>query len=193
MLPSKKISKSTFATEAQAMSEDKGSDAPTAVIIGGGPAGMITGLALSSIGVNVRILEQLSEDAILRPALDAEGLGSDEPLIFSPKSLDHLKTWGLATRDERGQQVPPEPGAAAAALPPLVMTHGCRWLIWGRRRGGSSSATFATSAAASCAGSRSPAPSAFALPTFVRASMRCGACSAAGGSTCDTAPRSCIS
>ncbi len=67
---------------------------------------MITGLALSSIGVNVRILEQLSVDAILRPALDAEGLGPDEPLIFSPKSLDQLKAWGLAAHDERRQQVP---------------------------------------------------------------------------------------
>ncbi len=99
----KKISMSSFATEAQAISEDKGSDAPTTVIIGGGPAGMITGLALSSIGVNVRILEQLSEDAILRPALDAEGLGPDEPLIFSPQSLEYLKAWGLASRDERGR------------------------------------------------------------------------------------------
>ena len=87
------------------MSQEKGSDAPTAIIVGGGPAGMITGLALSSLGVNVQILEQQTEDAILRPALDAEAHGLDEPLIFSQSSLQHLRTWGLSSKNERGQQV----------------------------------------------------------------------------------------
>ena len=87
------------------MSQEKGSDAPTAIIIGGGPAGMITGLALSSLGINVQVLEQLSEDAILCPALDADAHGLDEPLVFSPESLEHLKLWGLSSKNERGQQV----------------------------------------------------------------------------------------
>jgi hypothetical protein len=104
-MPSKKISKSSFATEAQAMSQEKGSDAPAAIIVGGGPAGMITGLALSSLGVNVKVLEQRTEDAILRPALDADAYGLDEPLIFSPASLDHLKEWGLYSNLERGKKV----------------------------------------------------------------------------------------
>ena len=95
MMSRKKILQSSFATQAQAMSQDKNSSCPTAIIIGGGPAGMITGLALTSIGFQVTIYEQLSKEEINHPPLRGGAHGPAEPLIFSPASLGLLQKWGL--------------------------------------------------------------------------------------------------
>mmetsp|Transcript_8705 Transcript_8705/g.13784 ORF Transcript_8705/g.13784 Transcript_8705/m.13784 type:complete len:253 (-) Transcript_8705:17-775(-) len=98
-----------FQRQAMAMSQERAEDgdrvAVTGVIIGGGPAGMITALALHSKGFRVKVREADQTFSKEYPE-PGKASGLTEPLVFSPESVELLKQWGLNHKNENGILVP---------------------------------------------------------------------------------------
>ena len=95
----KQAGRAKFHERAIAISQDKAEDgssaAVTAVIVGGGPAGMIAALGLMHRGFRVIVCE---EQEALTPSVPAPGEaeGPTEPLLFSPETARQLEQWGMA-------------------------------------------------------------------------------------------------
>lgn len=108
-----------FQNEAMAMSQDKGEDgervATTAVIVGGGPAGMIMALALKSKGFRVKVCEAQPPFTSEQPA-PGQAIGPSEPLCFSPEAVHMLQSWGLSRKNEKGI-LEPDFGPNARQIP----------------------------------------------------------------------------
>ena len=98
----KAAARAKFRERAIAISQDKSEDgtasAVTAVIVGGGPAGMISALALMHFGFRVIVCEEQEAFTPSNPPL-GQANGPTEPLLFSEESLCLLKEWGLSKQD----------------------------------------------------------------------------------------------
>jgi len=98
----KAAAREKFHERAIAISQDKSEDgtasAVTAIIVGGGPAGMISALALVHIGFRVIVCEEQEAFTPKNP-LPGQAKGPTEPLLFSGESLHLLKEWGLCKQD----------------------------------------------------------------------------------------------
>ena len=93
----KAAARAKFLERAIAISQDKSEDgtasAVTAIIVGGGPAGMISALALMHIGFRVIVCEEQDAFSPKNPP-PGQANGPTEPLLFSGESLHLLKEWG---------------------------------------------------------------------------------------------------
>eukprot|EP00802_Teleaulax_amphioxeia_P028720 Tamp_30506.p1 GENE.Tamp_30506~~Tamp_30506.p1 ORF type:complete len:202 (-),score=14.97 Tamp_30506:45-650(-) len=101
----KKANLAKFHERAIAISQDKNEDgtraAITAVIIGGGPAGMIAALALVHAGLRVIICEEQPAFTVDEPEA-GQAHGPSEPLVLSAHSVSQLCEWGMPKRDLDG-------------------------------------------------------------------------------------------
>jgi hypothetical protein len=117
----KKANREKFYKQAISISQDKNEDgslaAVTAIIVGGGPAGMIAALALLHKGFRVIVCE---EQEAFTPASPPQGQaeGPTEPLLFSPETVYLMQEWGLSAPDPVYEnKTLPDLGPKAAKIP----------------------------------------------------------------------------
>ena len=117
----KKAGIAKFHEHAIAISQDKNEDgtsaAVTAVIVGGGPAGMICALALMHLGFRVIVCEEQAAFTEREPA-PGQAKGPTEPILLSPETVYLLQEWGMSKRDDKGC-ICPDMGPAARKIPYL--------------------------------------------------------------------------
>jgi len=116
----KKAGRAKFHERAIAISQDKSENgtvaAVTAVIVGGGPAAMICGLALMNSGFRVIIIEEQALFSAETPAPGQDN-GPTEPLLFSPETAYLLHEWGMSARDACDGASTPKMGPSARQIP----------------------------------------------------------------------------